>query len=736
MADRLLGALDEYYGYDSFRPQQRETIEHVMAGGDSLVLMPTGGGKSLCYQLPALLSDGLTVVVSPLIALMHDQVQALRRAGADAQYLNSTMSLMQSAQVERLVADGSVSLLYVAPERVNTDRFRDLLERRNPSLIAIDEAHCISEWGHEFRPDYRVLRRLTERFVDVPTVACTATATPQVQRDIVEQLDRPRMQTFITGFMRENLTLRIVPKRKSMDRLIARLEQMPGEAAIVYSQSRKSTEETAERLRKSGIKAEFYHAGVNGDARHAVQDRFLSGETPVICATIAFGMGIDKPDIRLVAHLDMPSSIESYYQETGRAGRDGEPAECLMFYTKGVWHQQKYFIDQLTDEAEREQRINRLRTMMNFCEQSQCRWSRIIRYFGEESAPSACGHCDNCLGDSVEDVVSKGPRPVDPDDPPSSPGGVVRPLSEPEEDLYEALRQTRMRLAQDEGVSAFVVAGNRDLAALARARPGNLRELQQVKGFGSRRAEKYGDDLLETIGQHMDERVHDGPEASLPLQTQMPAGGEASRDKQPPEMWQQRFNALGAWRTMTSGNEGCDPSDLLTFSAMRQISETTPGSIEELAGVEGVGALAVERFADELAAILGIQEAEPAPPPPARTVAEPAAQPVEQSSSVPSWQTTLELYESGHTMLAIAERRMLSPGTVASHLINAMRHGHDIDLEPVLPSVEQIQEVRRQLSMDADASITAIHDRIELRLSRAELQLVVAHIRPPELLGD
>ena len=299
---------------------------------------------------------------------MHDQVTALQRAGANAQYLNSTLPPMEAAQVERLVADGSVKLLYVAPERVNTDRFRNLLEQRNPSLIAIDEAHCISEWGHEFRPDYRVLRRLTERFVDVPTVACTATATPQVQRDIIDQLDRPRMQTFITSFMRDNLTLRIVPKRKSVDRLAGRLKQLTDGAAIVYSQSRKSTEETAASLRQHGIKAEYYHAGMTGDDRHRVQDRFLSGETPVICATIAFGMGIDKPDIRLVAHLDMPPSIESYYQETGRAGRDGQPSECLLFYTKGIWHQQMFFINQLTDEAERQQRINRLRTMMNFCE--------------------------------------------------------------------------------------------------------------------------------------------------------------------------------------------------------------------------------------------------------------------------------------------------------------------------------------------------------------------------------
>ena len=513
-SDLLLRGLHKHFGFESFRPQQRETIEHVLSGGDALVLMPTGGGKSLCYQLPAVLSHGLTVVVSPLIALMQDQVQALQRAGVNARYLNSTLSPMQSSEVERLVTDGTVKLLYVAPERVNTDRFRDLLERRNPSLIAIDEAHCISEWGHEFRPDYRVLRRLTERFVDVPTVACTATATLQVQRDIVSQLDRPRMETFITGFMRENLVLRIVPKRKSMDRLIARLEGIPGEAAIVYSLSRNSTEKNAAQLRRNGINAEHYHGAMAGDARNAVQDRFLSGDTSVICATIAFGMGIDKPNIRLVAHLDMPSSIESYYQETGRAGRDGEPAECLMFYTKGVWHQQMFFINQTTDDSERQQRINRLRTMMNFCEQSQCRWSRILQYFGEQQAPSQCGHCDSCLGDATEDVAPMATRAVESDDPPSPPRrNQPIPLSGSEEELYEALRQARLRLAKEEAVPAYVVASNKDLAALTRERPSTLSELEQVKGFGSLRVAKYGQDLLEVIAGFTDVLRHGDPDS-------------------------------------------------------------------------------------------------------------------------------------------------------------------------------------------------------------------------------
>ena len=723
VTDPLLAALSESYGYDSFRPQQRETIEHVLGGGDALVLMPTGGGKSLCYQLPAILTDGLTVVVSPLIALMHDQVTALQRAGANAHYLNSTLSPMETAEVERQVVDGSVKLLYGAPERVNTDRFRNLLERRNPTLIAIDEAHCISEWGHEFRPDYRVLRRLTERFVDVPTVACTATATRQVQRDIVEQLDRPRMQTFITSFMRDNLTLRVLPKRKAVDRLAARLKRETEGAAIVYSQSRRSTEQTAEGLRRRGISAEHYHAGMNGQERHAVQDRFLSGETPVICATIAFGMGIDKPDIRLVAHLDMPPSIESYYQETGRAGRDGQPSECLLFYTKGVWHQQMFFINQLTDEGERQQRINRLRTMMNFSEQSQCRWSRILQYFGEQPSSMQCGHCDSCLGEETIDVEEATPRIVDPERPPDPPGGdEPRPLSTEEDRLYEALRQERSRLASEEGVSAYIVASNRELADIARRRPRSIPELIEIKGIRHRKAARFGQQLLNVVDQHAQVN-EDAPSLDPAEETQLTLESPSAT---PPEHWQQRFNALAEWRAMTSADGKCDPSELLTIAAMRQLAQQPPTSLQELAAVEGVGSLATERYTEELALIVGVSD----------STAEASQVHASEVPARQSWETTLELYQSGHTLLAIAERRMLSPVTVASHLVTAMRNGLRLDLGPALPSTEMVQTVRRLLSDDPDASVSDLHERLDYRLSRAELRLVEAHLRPPETVDD
>jgi len=716
--DSLHDALKSSYGYESFRPQQRETIEHVMSGGDALVLMPTGGGKSLCYQLPAMLSDGLTVVVSPLIALMHDQVTALQRAGASAQYLNSTLSPMETAQVERQVADGSVRLLYVAPERVNTDRFRALLEQRNPSLIAIDEAHCISEWGHEFRPDYRVLRLLTERFVDVPTVACTATATPQVQRDIVDQLDRPLMRTFLTSFMRDNLTLRIVEKRDATRRLASRLRQLGEGSAIVYSQSRNNTEKTADQLRRAGIRAEFYHAGMNGADRHAVQDRFLSGETPVICATIAFGMGIDKPDIRLVAHLDMPPSIESYYQETGRAGRDGEPSECLLFYTKGIWHTQQFFIRQIQDEEERRQRVNRLRTMMSFCEQQACRWSTILRYFGEQPQSDSCGHCDNCLGEESATADDASPRLVDPADPPVAPGqDAQQPLSPEEDRLFEALRAERSRLASVEATSAHIVASNRELSDIARRKPRTIAELIEIKGIRHRKAARFGRQLLDVVARH-------APEPDAAASEESTGAVQMTLDS-PPEDWQQRFNALAEWRTATSADDQRDPSELLSFAAMRELAQSPPATKEALAAVDGVGHLAVERHADRLLELLGGHSPSPAP-----SVPSPHSAPRDDGDT-PSWQISADLYQDGHTVLAIAERRMLSPGTVVSHLISAMKQGQEIDLKRSLPPVETVQLVRRLLGEDPDASIADMQDRLDHRLSHPELRLVLAHLRPP-----
>ena len=350
--DAPLAVLKARFGYDSFRPLQADIIGNVLARRDSLVLMPTGGGKSLCYQLPALVFDGLTLVISPLIALMKDQVDALNANGIAARFINSSLPASEIERVQAQVLRREVKILYAAPERLALPGFRHFLHNLDLDLIAIDEAHCISEWGHEFRPDYRNLKLLREEFPAVPVIALTATATEQVRRDIIGQLGLKRGQVFLSSFNRSNLSYSVQPKADSWRLLLTLLRKRPNQSAIIYCFSRRETEELAEDLNQQGLPARPYHAGLDGETRRRTQEDFIRDRVPIIVATIAFGMGIDKPDIRLVVHYSLPRSLEGYYQETGRAGRDGVPSDCVLFFAYADKAKQDYFINQIEDEAE------------------------------------------------------------------------------------------------------------------------------------------------------------------------------------------------------------------------------------------------------------------------------------------------------------------------------------------------------------------------------------------------
>ena len=392
----LHGLLKRHFGYDQFRPTQEEIISNALAGGQSLVVMPTGGGKSLCYQLPALATGGVTLVISPLIALMKDQVDGLRANGIAADFLNSTLDNRTAAEVERAAQAGAVRLLYVAPERVSMSGFRRFLATLDLRMIAIDEAHCISEWGHDFRPDYRALAELRDLFPQTPIMALTATATERVQRDIVEQLRLQDCRRFVSGFDRPNLTYRVEPGAGAWDALLGLLEDRRGQSAIVYCFSRKDTEELAARLTSHGHPAVAYHAGLDANTRRLTQERFIDGEVPIVAATIAFGMGIDKPDIRLVVHHTLPKSIEGYYQETGRAGRDGLPSECVLFFNEGDRAKQEYFIQGMTGDA-RATAEAQLQQMVEYCRLTTCRRRYLLGYFGDSVTGESCGNCDVCL---------------------------------------------------------------------------------------------------------------------------------------------------------------------------------------------------------------------------------------------------------------------------------------------------------------------------------------------------
>src|SRR5256886_4493982 len=391
----LAGALKNYFGYDAFRPLQEEIIRDALAGRDVFALMPTGGGKSLCLPLPALLRDGLTIVVSPLISLMKDQVDALRTSGIAATFLNSALDRHEAVERLRRLNRGEYRLLYVAPERLMLDTFLERALNWNIAQIAIDEAHCISEWGHDFRPEYRELKKLRRHLPDVPIMALTATATERVRADILKQLALRDPRCYVASFNRPNLSYRVVPKSTPYEQLLAFIRGRPNESGIVYCASRKTTDSLARNLSQDGVKAKPYHAGLTARERTQNQELFLRDDVRVITATIAFGMGINKPNVRFVVHHDLPKNIESYYQETGRAGRDGLPSECvLLFSASDVVKQTRFF----EEKSEKEQGIAReqLRQMVHYAETRECRRATLLKYFGEQF-PGPCNGCDNCL---------------------------------------------------------------------------------------------------------------------------------------------------------------------------------------------------------------------------------------------------------------------------------------------------------------------------------------------------
>ncbi len=591
--------LHSTFGYPAFRGEQEAIVDHLIAGGDSLVLMPTGGGKSLCFQIPAMVREGTAIVVSPLIALMQDQVETLQQLGVKAAFLNSTMDSRASSDMERSLLSGELDLLYVAPERLLTPRFIDLLSRTKIALFAIDEAHCVSQWGHDFRPEYRQLTILHERFPDVPRIALTATADAPTRREIVERLALEDAKQFVASFDRPNIRYRIIEKDEPKRQLLEFLKDRKGDAGIVYCMSRKKVEALADHLAARGFDALPYHAGLDNATRAANQKRFLREEGVVMVATIAFGMGIDKPNVRFVVHLDLPKSMEGYYQETGRAGRDGLPSDAWMIYGMADVVLLRQMVDG-GDAGEERKRLERqkLDALLGFCESTRCRRQTLLEYFGERRA-TACGNCDNCLnppetwdgtiaaqkalscvyrtgqrfgvahlvdvlvGKSTEKTQQFGHERL----PTFGIGdeltelqwrGVFRQLAATgflsvdlegygglkltaaskavlkgeervtlraqaamkvkkprrdsgerskerndiaahDEPLWQALRETRLRLAREQGVPPYVIFHDATLQEMLSRRPQSLSEFGTISGVGERKLEKYGEAFLSVL---------------------------------------------------------------------------------------------------------------------------------------------------------------------------------------------------------------------------------------------
>ncbi|MDB5848874.1 MAG: helicase RecQ [Rhodoferax sp.] len=612
MTPNLTDILRETFGYEQFRGPQQAIVEHVVGGGDALVLMPTGGGKSLCYQIPAIArqnaGQGVAIVVSPLIALMHDQVGALHEAGVVAAFLNSTLSFDEANDVERRLQRGDITLLYAAPERLTTPRFLQQLDalhaRGQLSMFAIDEAHCVSQWGHDFRPEYRALTVLHERFAGVPRIALTATADALTRADIVERLQLEDAQHFVSSFDRPNIRYTIVEKKDATTQLLRFIQREHSgadfqDAGVVYCQSRKRVEEIAQILVDNGINALPYHAGLDSRVRQDHQDRFLRQEGIVMVATIAFGMGIDKPDVRFVAHVDMPKNIEGYYQETGRAGRDGMPAAAWMTYgLQDVVNQRRMIDESPAGEEFKQVMRGKLDALLTLAEAHDCRRVRLLTYFGEKSLP--CGNCDNCL------------------QPPDVWDGT---------DAARKLLSTIYRVQQASGISF----GTGHIMDILRGK-----STDKVKQFGHERVSTFG------IGAEFSEaqlrgvlrqliaigavavdtqafntlQLTDASRAVLKGETKVqlretisaPKDKKARRDKSAPapaavgldDQAQIRFANLKAWRAEVAKEHNLPAYVIFHDATLAAIAGRAPQSLDDLQGISGIGTKKLEAYGAEV----------------------------------------------------------------------------------------------------------------------------------------
>ncbi|MDC2955247.1 DNA helicase RecQ [Streptomyces gilvifuscus] len=617
-----LATLHRVFGYDSFRGEQEAVIEHVVAGGDAVVLMPTGGGKSLCYQIPSLVRPGTGIVVSPLIALMQDQVDALRALGVRAGFMNSTQDFDERRVVEAEFLAGELDLLYLAPERLRLDSTLDLLSRGKIALFAIDEAHCVSQWGHDFRPDYLALSLLGERWPDVPRVALTATATRATHEELTQRLHMPTARHFVASFDRPNIQYRIVPKADPKKQLLAFLrEEHAGDAGIVYCLSRKSVEATADFLTRNGIEAVPYHAGLDAGTRAAHQSRFLREEGLVVVATIAFGMGIDKPDVRFVAHLDLPKSVEGYYQETGRAGRDGLPSTAWMAYgLNDVIQQRKLIQSSEGDEAFRRRAAAHLDAMLALCESARCRRGQLLAYFGQDPDAADCGNCDTCLtppetwdgtvaAQKVLSTVVRLQRER------GQKFGAVQIV-----DILMGKRTAKVIQFDHDQLSVFGIG--EDLTE------GEWRGVvRQLLAQGLLAVEgDYGTLVLTEASGSVLRREREVPlrkEPKKAVTSRSASSAKGSKAKaaaaELPEALQPAFEALRAWRAEQAREQGVPAYVIFHDATLREIATAWPTSVQQLGGISGVGEKKLVTYGEGVLAVLASLDGAPGAVPAADT---------------------------------------------------------------------------------------------------------------------
>jgi ATP-dependent DNA helicase RecQ len=596
-----LTLLNRVFGYAAFRGRQKEVIEHVLQGGSCLVLMPTGGGKSLCYQIPSMIRYGLGLVVSPLIALMHDQVEALSQNGVAAAFYNSTLDGAQKSQIRKLAQTGELNLLYVAPETLNSPGFQSFIQDLPLSLIAVDEAHCVSQWGHDFRPDYLEVANLRKHFPETPLIALTATADPQTQKDVRERLGLSKDKVFASSFDRPNIHYQIGNKEKSKEQLLDFIRsEHPNQSGIVYVLSRTNVDETAVWLTQKGLKAMPYHAGLTADVRRENQNRFLREEGWIMVATIAFGMGIDKPNVRFVAHLNLPKSLESYYQETGRAGRDGEPASAWMAYSSSDVVKLRRMIEggEGTDEFKKISR-QKLDDMRNLCEASQCRRQVLLAYFGEEH-PGTCGNCDNCLlptntwdatipaQKALSTIARTGER--------FGAGHLIDVLMGKETEKVTQFSHTKL--------SVFGVGKDLDKkqwASLFRQLVAAKVVTVDVEGYGAYKLNAQSWSVLKE-GQKLFLREEAKAVGKTKQSNYTKTGSSSENNAGPVDA--NLFEALRTLRLKLAKAQGLPPYVVFHDSALREMATRRPTTLDDFAQIPGVGEAKLKRYGSAFLEIL------------------------------------------------------------------------------------------------------------------------------------
>ncbi|MEO5341891.1 MAG: DNA helicase RecQ [Gammaproteobacteria bacterium SHHR-1] len=710
---RALEVLRQTFGYHGFRSAQGAVINRLIDGGDALVIMPTGGGKSLCYQIPAMLRPGVGIVVSPLIALMQDQVSALLQNGVRAAFLNSSLMPADARAVERQLLDGELDLLYIAPERLLQENTLGLLQRAPLALFAIDEAHCVSQWGHDFRPEYIQLSQLAQRFPQIPRIALTATADARTRQEISERLQLQQAEAFITGFDRPNIRYRIIEAQGARRQLLDFiLREHPGQAGIVYCLSRRMVDETADWLCAKGLKALAYHAGMDAQSRRQHQERFLREDGLIMVATIAFGMGIDKPDVRFVAHLSLPKSIEAYYQETGRAGRDGEPADAWMAYSLQDVINLRRMMDQSPAEP-RQKRIeqHKLSAMLGLCELISCRRQALVGYFGDIMA-KPCGNCDNCL------------------DPPTPWDATI-----PAQKALSTVYRTGQRFGVGHLVDVLLGADSERIQQLGHNQistygiGGELNADQWRGLFRQLIALGYVD--LDPEG-HGGLRLNPSCRPLLRGEQQLqlrPPADKAKRKAQKRAAQQQPFDnpqdmqlweELRQQRLNLARAEDVPAFAILTNACLAELVELRPQDPHQLGRINGIGQRKLERYGPALLETLRRYPPEPGrkPPPSAPAVHPELSETAERS---------LELFERLGDADQVAEQRQLKPRTVHTHLVSAMELGL-LPLESlVVLAADELEAIEAMLQQQGDKPpLSPLYEHFQGRYSYEQLACVRA----------